>query len=96
MVIKRKRIFPKNQDSENTSDTNHELEKINTCFSPNLNVSANDNDLTASLKELKDEREKKAILDALEASGHNKAKAARMLNISRTLLYKKLAKYNIS
>ena len=29
-------------------------------------------------------------------SGMNKSKAARMLNISRTLLYKKLEKYDIT
>ena len=78
-------------DGANISDN-----EKNTIISQNTSESVAVNDLTVSLKELKDESEKKAILSALEASGHNKAKAARMLNISRTLLYKKLAKYNIS
>lgn len=49
-----------------------------------------------SLSEQKAESEKAAILKALDACSGNKAKTARMLNISRTLLYKKLDKYNIS
>lgn len=96
VVIKRKRISPKNTEVENMQEEYSIPREINTSFSENIASLKADNDLTASLKELKDEREKEAILDALEASGHNKAKAARMLNISRTLLYKKLAKYNIS
>lgn len=50
----------------------------------------------ATLSEQKAESEKKAIQKALEACDGNKAKTARMLNISRTLLYKKLEKYSIS
>lgn len=49
-----------------------------------------------SLSEQKADSEKRAIINALEACGGNKAKTARMLNISRTLLYKKLEKYSIS
>ena len=49
-----------------------------------------------SLSLQKEESEKKAILNALQASGMNKSKAARMLKISRTLLYKKLEKYDIT
>ncbi|KIX14202.1 ATPase AAA [Dethiosulfatarculus sandiegensis] len=40
--------------------------------------------------------EKKAILRAMKKAGNNKAQAARMLGIHRTLLYKKLKKHNIS
>lgn len=54
------------------------------------------NDTVATLSEQKAESEKKAIQNALEVCGGNKAKTARMLNISRTLLYKKLEKYSIS
>lgn len=49
-----------------------------------------------SLSEQKAESEKEAIRYALKACGGNKSRAARMLNISRTLLYKKLEKYGIT
>ncbi len=49
-----------------------------------------------TLSEQKAESEKEAIRHALRACGGNKSKAARMLNISRTLLYKKLEKYEIT
>lgn len=49
-----------------------------------------------SLSEEKSKSEKAAIIKALKHCGGNKSKAARMLKISRTLLYKKLEKYNIS
>jgi transcriptional regulator with PAS, ATPase and Fis domain len=48
-----------------------------------------------SLKEVHDRAEKEAIQFALEQTGYNKARAAKMLNINRTLLYKKMAKHNI-
>lgn len=40
-----------------------------------------------------EEMEKRAILDALEASGRNKSEAARRLGITRKTLRKKLEKY---
>lgn len=70
----------------NIADKNDNNEKVN----------KNEKKSTiTSLTEQKEESEKKAIIEALEACGHNKAKTARMLKISRTLLYKKLEKYNI-
>lgn len=42
------------------------------------------------------ETEKKVILNAMEATGYNKTKAANLLNIPRSTLYFKLEKYNIS
>ncbi|WP_446424449.1 sigma-54 interaction domain-containing protein [Mailhella sp.] len=42
------------------------------------------------------EAEKAVLLKALQTSGNNKALAARILNISRTLLYQKLKKYGIA
>jgi transcriptional regulator with PAS, ATPase and Fis domain len=39
--------------------------------------------------------EQETIRYALEESGNNKARAARMLGIHRTLLYKKMKKYAI-
>jgi len=41
------------------------------------------------------DREKDLILDALARAGGNKAKAARLLNIQRSVLYKKIARLNI-
>lgn len=42
-----------------------------------------------------EEKEKQLLLHALEQAGNNRAKAARMLDISRTTLYEKLRKYGI-
>ena len=47
------------------------------------------------LKDVQTRTEKEAILDALKESGNNKARAANMLGIHRTLLYKKMRKNNI-
>jgi transcriptional regulator with PAS, ATPase and Fis domain len=40
--------------------------------------------------------EKKAIQDALKMTDYNKVIAAELLGIHRTLLYKKIRKYQIS
>ncbi|MGQ9653567.1 MAG: sigma-54 interaction domain-containing protein [Thermodesulfobacteriota bacterium] len=50
----------------------------------------------ASLKDVKGTAEREAILQALEASGYNKAKAASLLGIHRTLLYKKIRRYGLA
>ncbi len=47
------------------------------------------------LSHLRAEAEREAIIQALEASGHNRAEAARALGIHRTHLYKKMRKYGI-
>jgi PAS domain S-box-containing protein len=49
----------------------------------------------SSLKDVQATTEKETISRALQESGNNKAKAARMLGIHRTQLYKKLKKYNL-
>ena len=49
----------------------------------------------ASLKEVQAGAEKEAIRYALESNNHNKAATAKMLGIHRTLLYKKMKKYNL-
>lgn len=49
----------------------------------------------SSLKEVQANTEKEAIRFTLEKTDYNKAQTARMLGIHRTLLYKKLKKYNI-
>ncbi len=48
------------------------------------------------LKEVVAKAEKSAIQDALKMTEYNKVKAAELLGIHRTLLYKKITKYNIS
>lgn len=42
-----------------------------------------------------EDKEKQLLLQTLEQTGNNRAKAAKMLNISRTTLYEKLRKYGI-
>ncbi|MFZ0447696.1 MAG: sigma 54-interacting transcriptional regulator [Desulfatiglandaceae bacterium] len=49
----------------------------------------------ANLRAVQSDAEKEAIRHALKSTRHNKAKAARMLGIHRTLLYKKMKKYGL-
>ena len=49
----------------------------------------------SSLKELQARTEKEAIRYALEETQNNKAQAAKILGIHRTLLYKKMKKYDL-
>jgi transcriptional regulator with PAS, ATPase and Fis domain len=49
----------------------------------------------AGLKTVQRSAEREAIRYALESSGYNKAKAAQLLGIHRSVLYKKMKKYNI-
>jgi PAS domain S-box-containing protein len=48
------------------------------------------------LKDVQTRTEREAILYTLKEASNNKARAAKMLGIHRTLLYKKMKKYNIS
>ncbi len=48
-----------------------------------------------SIKSMKEELEKETIIEALDVCENNKTQAAKLLEISRTLLYKKIAKYGI-
>jgi len=48
------------------------------------------------LKDVQTRTEREAILYTLKEADNNKARAAKMLGIHRTLLYKKMKKYNIS
>ena len=50
---------------------------------------------SSSLKEVYAKTEKEAIRYALKETGNNKARAAEMLGIHRTLLYKKMKKYKL-
>jgi PAS domain S-box-containing protein len=49
-----------------------------------------------SIREVQAMAEKEAIHYALKEANHNKVRAAKILGIHRTLLYKKMKKYNIS
>jgi DNA-binding NtrC family response regulator len=49
-----------------------------------------------SIKAVQARAEKEAIRYALEENNYNKARAAKLLGIHRTLLYKKMAKYKIA
>lgn len=48
-----------------------------------------------SLEEIKERSEKEEIIKAIEKSGGNKTRAAKLLNISRSVLYNRINKYNI-
>jgi PAS domain S-box-containing protein len=50
----------------------------------------------SSLEELLEKAEKEALRHALEVTNNNKTRAAYLLGIHRTLLYKKMKKYNLS
>ena len=54
------------------------------------------NSNVSTLKQAQVKAEKEVIQLALEKTGYNKAKAARLLEIHRTLLYKKACKHGIS
>lgn len=54
------------------------------------------NGQSSLLKEVVAKAEKIAIQDALKMTGFHKVKTAELLGIHRTLLYKKIAKYNIA
>jgi transcriptional regulator with PAS, ATPase and Fis domain len=51
--------------------------------------------LQSPMREVQVRAEAQAIRQALQESGHNKARAARILGIHRTLLYKKIKKYGL-
>lgn len=57
---------------------------------------AADSPKSSTLKRLRENSEKDALIQAIRASNFNKTKAARILGIHRTALYKRLKKYNIS
>jgi PAS domain S-box-containing protein len=54
------------------------------------------NPLPAGIREVQHQAEKTAILTALEQTRYNKARAAELLGIHRTLLYKKMKKHGIA
>jgi transcriptional regulator with PAS, ATPase and Fis domain len=49
-----------------------------------------------TLKNIQAGAEREAIRYALESADYNKSRAAEMLGIHRTLLYKKIKKYNLA
>ena len=50
---------------------------------------------TTNLRNLKEDSEKEALLHAIRAANNNKNKAANILGIHRTALYKKMKKFNL-
>jgi len=50
---------------------------------------------TTSLREMQSRAEQETLLATLKETGFNKVRAARLLGIHRTLLYKKMRKYNL-
>lgn len=59
------------------------------------NSISHQNQMPQSLKQILNQTEKDAICRALEQSGQNKTKAAELLGIHRTQLYKKMKKLSI-
>jgi transcriptional regulator with PAS, ATPase and Fis domain len=51
---------------------------------------------SSSWRNIKDVSEKEAVMQALRTSNNNKQKAAQILGIHRTALYKKIKKFNLS
>ena len=47
------------------------------------------------LKNIREDSEKEALLQAIQISNNNKNQAARLLGIHRTALYKKMKKFDI-
>ena len=64
-------------------------------------ITATDLNLDLTLKQeevpglTEEEKERQLLIQTLEQTGNNRARAARMLDISRTTLYEKLRKYGI-
>ncbi|MDT8287251.1 MAG: helix-turn-helix domain-containing protein, partial [Elusimicrobiales bacterium] len=63
--------------------------------SPACGGEVKDFDLKKAAKEASSAVEKRVIAAALEASGGNKVKAAKLMGIDRKALYNKLGEYNI-
>lgn len=73
------------------SEDNRSNKSVNTFNNINKLISFED----MKLKEKQDILIKETLVDALEKSNGNKAHAARILGISRTVIYDKLKKYNL-
>lgn len=79
---------------------NNDVKKIDMNFLPrsiieNSTGKTEYKNKTLDLNEIIMNAEKKAIIEAMEISKGNKAKAAKLLNIPRSTLYFKLSKYNM-
>jgi len=77
--------------------TQSQGEQIRECDLPDavITTKARPAAMPQNLHDLQERTEREAILAALEACGFNKSKAARWLGIHRTLLYKKIQKYDL-
>lgn len=65
----------------------------NIAFFEEKNLGLNSSD---TLEKILEQSEKKAIISTLNSCGGNKSKTARALDIHRSVLYKKISKYNIN
>lgn len=79
---------------------NNNARKIDMNFLPrsiieNSTIKTEDKNETLDLNKIIENAEKKAIIEAMEFSNGNKAKAAKLLNIPRSTLYFKLSKYDM-
>ena len=72
------------------------IEDLTTAIRKNTGQMKTDGESPSSLKELLEETERQAILNALEKARNNRVKAAEQLGIHRTGLYQKMKKHNIS
>ncbi|MEN1967924.1 sigma 54-interacting transcriptional regulator [Lentibacillus sp. N15] len=84
--------------NEREIDVDHLPEKIKKYAvekEPDAEQDTDGASLMDQIKDKRDEREKKLIISVLEKVGGNKSKAAEMLGVHRTTLYKKLKKFNI-
>ncbi|GAF03520.1 sigma-54-dependent transcriptional regulator [Saccharicrinis fermentans] len=62
---------------------------------PEIQVPTEQADIPVQLREVKEKSEKEMIIETLEQTRYNKAKAARILGIDRKTLYNKIHKYRI-
>jgi len=81
---------------EDTIQPEHLPSYIFDKLSKTVSNSPNINEDGVGLEEIINESEKAAILDALKETSYNRLKAAQLLNIHRSKLYRKIKKYNIS
>jgi PAS domain S-box-containing protein len=72
-----------------------EIQTADLPFAANKTVVALKGHGILSIKNLQAGAEKEAIIAALRKTGHNKARAATLLGIHRTLLYKKMKKHGV-
>lgn len=74
----------------------NEIRAVDLPFVPKELVPMAEDGTITPIRNIQAQAEKAALLAALKKTGNNKARAAGLLGIHRTLLYKKMKKHNIS